>query len=326
MEAAVVGFGRVVAKAGGGEGALGPPVVDVAEVPVNGVWSSVFVELVADVDEVLDGCEVDVVDGGHVEDDGFESRLVVCFFGLLAAARAGVVPWPIAEAVIAVGVCAACFGEDNFGELVEIVVCIWIVETFAESVDEDTRVGVLEFDKWIRAIVVIDGKEDVSHRVLALLRRLARAGFLLVFVIAVKQMITNNGVDLGSTHEATSGFKGAKEEQRCGNGDRRIDAIFNGREDRDEHSREENEDLERRYSPKLVDGVWWCDQVANGVDDNCRECRVRNIPEHCGKCVDGKQNDNSCDNTCERSSHAGFRFYGCARERTGGRISSKERT
>ncbi len=54
VDAARVGLGGVVAEACGGEGALGPAVVDVAEVPVDCVWGGVFVELVADVDEVLD--------------------------------------------------------------------------------------------------------------------------------------------------------------------------------------------------------------------------------------------------------------------------------
>ena len=65
-----------VAEPGRGEGPLGPAVVDAGEVPVHGVGGGVAVELVADVDEVLDDCGVDVVDGGQVEYDGFEGWLV----------------------------------------------------------------------------------------------------------------------------------------------------------------------------------------------------------------------------------------------------------
>ena len=94
------------AEAGGGEGAFGPAVVDAGEVPVHRVRGGVAVELVADVDEVLDGCDVDVVDRGEVEDDGFEGGFVGLDGDGSAAARARVVPGPILNRVLvdAVGV------------------------------------------------------------------------------------------------------------------------------------------------------------------------------------------------------------------------------
>ena len=95
-----VGGGGVrggVAEAGGGEGALSPAVIDAGEVPVDFVGGGVAVELVADVDEVLDRGDVDVVDGGEVEDDGFEGWEAdfVVGDGDGAAAGAGVVPGAI---------------------------------------------------------------------------------------------------------------------------------------------------------------------------------------------------------------------------------------
>ena len=83
------------AEAGGGEGPLGPAVVDAGEVPVHRVRGRVAVQLVADVDEVLDGGDVDVVDRGEVEDDGFEGGFVGFDGDGFAAARAGVVPGAI---------------------------------------------------------------------------------------------------------------------------------------------------------------------------------------------------------------------------------------
>jgi len=56
------------AETGGGESAFGPAVVDAGEMPVYFVRGSVAVELIADVDEVLDGGYIDVVDGGEVKD------------------------------------------------------------------------------------------------------------------------------------------------------------------------------------------------------------------------------------------------------------------
>lgn len=94
------------AEAGRGEGAFGPAVVDAGEVPVHRVRGDVAVELVADVDEVLDGCDVDVVDRGEVEDDGFEGGFVGFDGDGSAAARARVVPGPILKGVLvdAVGI------------------------------------------------------------------------------------------------------------------------------------------------------------------------------------------------------------------------------
>ena len=87
------------AEAGGGEGPLGPAVVDAGEVPVHRVRGGVAVQLVADVDEVLDGGDVDVVDRGEVEDDGFEGGFVGFDGDGFAAARAGVVPGAILSCV-----------------------------------------------------------------------------------------------------------------------------------------------------------------------------------------------------------------------------------
>ena len=90
---AVVGGG--VAETGRGEGPFGPAVVDAGEVPVHGVRGGVAVELVADIDKVLDDCDVDVVDGGQVEDDGFQGWLVRFDGYRSTTARTGVVPGAI---------------------------------------------------------------------------------------------------------------------------------------------------------------------------------------------------------------------------------------
>jgi hypothetical protein len=86
-----------IAEAGGDEGALGPAVVDAGDVPLDGGGGGVAVELVADVDEVLDGGDVDVIDGGEVEDDGFEGGEVAAVWFALAAFRARVIPRSVAE-------------------------------------------------------------------------------------------------------------------------------------------------------------------------------------------------------------------------------------
>ena len=63
--------------------------------PVDGVGCRIPVQLVADIDQVLDRGDVDVVDRGEVEDDRFEGRagfVVFVGFGYCGAGRARVVP------------------------------------------------------------------------------------------------------------------------------------------------------------------------------------------------------------------------------------------
>ena len=125
--------------------------------PVYGVRGSVAVELVADVDEMLDGCDVDIIDRGEVEDDGFEGGLFGFDGDGFAAARARVVPRAVlnyvlveitgkrgkrayAEFGIEGGVGAAGFFEDGGDHVVEVVGGVGVVETFREAVDEDTWV------------------------------------------------------------------------------------------------------------------------------------------------------------------------------------------
>lgn len=93
--AAVLG-GRV-AEPGRGERPLRPPVVDAGEVPVHPFRGGVAVQLVAHVDQVLDRRDVDVVDGGEVEDDGFEGGAVRVLDQGLATAGAGVIPRAVLE-------------------------------------------------------------------------------------------------------------------------------------------------------------------------------------------------------------------------------------
>lgn len=81
------------------ERALCPPVGDVGKVPLYHFGVGVSRELVARVDEGLDGGCVDEVDGGEVEDYGAEDGPRVGLVGLFAAARAGVIPWSVLERV-----------------------------------------------------------------------------------------------------------------------------------------------------------------------------------------------------------------------------------
>lgn len=83
-----------VAEAGGAEGSLGPAVLDVGKMPVDGLGGCVAVELVADIDEGLGGGHVDDVDRREVEDDGLERGTGVVLVLRCVSGR-GVVPRPV---------------------------------------------------------------------------------------------------------------------------------------------------------------------------------------------------------------------------------------
>lgn len=90
-------LGGRISESGGGEGALGPAVVDAGDVPVHFFRGGVAVELVAYVDQVLDGSDVDIVDGGEVEDDGFEGGAVRLLDQWFTTAGAWVIPGAVLE-------------------------------------------------------------------------------------------------------------------------------------------------------------------------------------------------------------------------------------
>ena len=79
-------------EAGRGEGSFRPAVVDAGDMPVYCVRGGVAVQLVANINQVLDRCDVHIVDGGEVQDDGLEGGFFVFDGEDFAAAWARVIP------------------------------------------------------------------------------------------------------------------------------------------------------------------------------------------------------------------------------------------
>ena len=145
-------------EASGGKGSFTPAVVDAGEMPVYGVGGGVTVKLVADVDEVLHRCDVDIVHGREIKDDSFEGGSVGFDRDGFAAARAGIVPGAVltyvlvnavakwdwrgfyADFGVGGGVGAAGLFKDGGDHIVEVVVGVRVVEAFGEAVDEDAWV------------------------------------------------------------------------------------------------------------------------------------------------------------------------------------------
>lgn len=63
--------------------------------PLYSLRCRVPIKLVADIDQILDGSNIDVVDRGEIQDDSLESRPVVFDVNFLALLWAWVIPWTI---------------------------------------------------------------------------------------------------------------------------------------------------------------------------------------------------------------------------------------
>lgn len=63
--------------------------------PLDDFGRSVAIKLVANVDEILDTSNVDIVDGRKVEDNRLQGGLVIIDYWCLSAAWTWVIPWTI---------------------------------------------------------------------------------------------------------------------------------------------------------------------------------------------------------------------------------------
>ena len=116
-----------------------------------------LVELVANVDQLLHGGDVHIVNGAEIKDNCFQRRPTGKVVRLFAALGSWVIPGAVTRSGIVVEVGSARCGEDDVGKVVEVVVCIGIVEAFGEAVDEDSRIWRRYFDLRIRAISMVNG-------------------------------------------------------------------------------------------------------------------------------------------------------------------------
>lgn len=180
-------------KASTDESALGPSIVDACKVPINCLRGSILVELVANVNELLNTGDVDVVDGAEIQDDGFQGWLARDIVFLVSRLRARVTPRSISGSAIGERVGPPSDLEDVLRELVKVVIGIWIVESFGEAVNENARVRCFHLDVGIGPIVMVDWQEDVAS---------ARFWIFLV----TNKVTTLNGVNLNLTQKASLSF------------------------------------------------------------------------------------------------------------------------
>ena len=286
--------------------------------PFYGIGSGVSVELVANVNEVLSGSHIDVVDGREVKDDGLEGRKrrvhVIVF---LAFAWAGVIPWPITWSLERMDVGPARFLEDGMDHVIKIVTSVGIIVALGEAVDEDAGVRPRNFYGRIGAVIVVNGQENVSRgkfRVLSVDGRVAQLESAFAHFLVLDEMVTNDRMHLDPSEETATGFEQTKAQQPGRDSDRDVDAVLDAGEDSDKDASQEDGHLQRRNAPELVQLIRGHDQIENGMNnDRCKD-GIGDVEEDGGEGVDGKKDDDGRVNTCERGPHTGFGLDGRSRE------------
>lgn len=116
----------------------------------------------------------------------------------------------------------------------------------------------------------------------------------------------------------------ADEKEQKGEGERRIDAVFNGGKDRYKHANGPNAEFEWRDLPESVNLTWRCNEVCDSVNDDSREASSGDEEERVGEAVKSNDDDNSGDPTSGRRSHSTFGFKSRSREGTGCRIGTED--
>lgn len=137
-------------------------------------------------------------------------------------------------------------------------------------------------------------------------------------------MVSDDRVDLDPSKEFTLGFYQAEQENTQGESNGGIDSVFDSRKDGNEDTNKEDDNLDWRDFPELVDNVWGGNKIANGVDDNGRERRVGDVEENSRKGIDGKEDDHSSEDTTERSSNSSLGGDSSTGERTSNWVSTEE--
>ena len=94
---------------------------------MNGVWCSVAIKLAADIDEILDGGHVNIIDRREIKDDGLERGQVRAVRFALARARTWVVPRAVTWTRPGVRVGASSGFENVLYKVVSVVTGVWIV-------------------------------------------------------------------------------------------------------------------------------------------------------------------------------------------------------
>ena len=172
-----------VSEAGRDKCTLRPAIVDVGKVPIDLRRGGITIELVTNIDQVLNRGDINIVHGGKVEDDSPENGKIFARNQRLAFPWTRVIPWTILnmkvslvraeegeiESIvtyprsrIAVRIRTTGFLENGMNHEVKIVVCVGVVISFREAIDENAWIRLLHFDLGIAAVIVRDWQEGIA--------------------------------------------------------------------------------------------------------------------------------------------------------------------
>ncbi len=142
-----------------------------------------------------------------------------------------------------------------------------VVEPLAEAVYDNAWVRNLDPDVGVGAILVVERQVRLPDNE----RRLA---------IADAAAARADPVDLGAAEEPAAGLGDAHEHDGHREADDEVDAGLEVGENHDDDGGEEGERLKRRHLPEAVHDVGRRDEIADGVDDEARQTRRRDVEEH----------------------------------------------
>jgi hypothetical protein len=301
----IVRAGSAETEASSSQGTLGPSVLNVGKVPVNNLGGGELVELVADIDQSLDRSNINVVDTGEIKNDSLEDGALIVLDSLDVTGLS-VVPGTVTKLAEESRVGTATLGKDGLGKMVEVVRGVGVVEAFGESVDEDTRVRSANNDLGVGTISVVERKETGSQRTLTLIDGTRACS-------AVAD-IGLHGSDTHNTKEATAGLEETEDDDSGGHGNRGVDTVLNRAEDGNKNTSEEDDNLNGRDTPELVNDLGRGDDISDGVDDNTSKTRVGDVEEDSGKGVESEQDNNGSDDTSEGSTDTSLGLDGSSGE------------
>jgi hypothetical protein len=240
----VVRTGSAETESSSSQGTLGPSVLNIGKVPVNNLGGGKLVQLVADINQSLNRGNINVVDAGEIQNDSLENGALIVLDNLNVTGLS-VVPGTVTKLAKKSGVGTATLGKDGLSKVVEVVRGVGVVEALGESVDEDTRVRSANNDLWVGAVSVVERKEAGSQRTLTLIDR-ARA-------CSAVADVGLHGSDADNTKEAATSLEETENDDSGGHGDCGVDTVLDRAEDGNKNTGEEDDDLDGRDAPELVD-------------------------------------------------------------------------
>lgn len=248
---------RAVTETTGDESTPSPRVEDRREVELDRLIRPPL-DLPPGVDQVLDtGC-IKIGYTSKVEDDSAADGLVIiAVFAGLALLRARIVPWPVTELDIrhvfaSPGVFFGVIDNSRID-----IRGVGVEERFLKSVDDDTG----------RRGLNLDGR--VGDASVATERN--------VNVPNLSVVGTALGSNPNTTEEVTPGSGNAEKKEDDTGGQRGVDTVLDGAEDRHEHRRSEDDPFKRGDTPETVRLSRASNQICHSVNNQSRDGGVGDV-------------------------------------------------